>query len=357
MSDTTNAPFLRNVWWQAGWANEIDDNGGILARTIMNEPIVFFRDQAGNIGAVEDRCCHRGAPLSHGNIVEKGLECLYHGLVFDCGGKCVEIPGQDTIPPIANVRSYPVVERQEFIWIWMGDPAKADESKIIDWPFHDGEKKLPHRKATMPIQINYMMMIDNLMDLTHLGYVHRKTIGGDPKTHVNAKMDTTRTDRGVKYVRWMDDCNPPPTYVKGAGFEGKVDRWQEFEYVLPGSVLQWSGALDVGKGARDNREQDGFHLRLFHGITPATETTSYYFWSTANGYRTDDPQATEDMYNEIYPTFVEDVEIMNVQQERINLDPSRPLVGIKADHALVLARRALQQALDDERASMQQAAE
>ena len=357
MSDKTNAPYLRNAWWQAAWAEEIDEHGGKLARTIMDEPIVFFRDMAGKIGAVEDRCCHRGAPLSHGNIVEKGLECLYHGLTFNTEGQCVQIPGQDNIPPSACVKSYPVVERQEFIWIWMGDPAKADESKIVDWPFHDMPDKFPHRKATMPIKINYMMMIDNLMDLTHLGYVHRKTIGGDPKTHVNAKMDTNRTDAGVKYIRWMDDCVPPPTYVRGAGFEGKVDRWQEFEYVLPGSVLQWSGALNVGEGARENREQEGFHLRLFHGITPASATSSYYFWSTANGYRQDDPQATEDMYNEIYPTFVEDVEIMEGQQERLNMNPDRPLIGIKADHALVLARRALQQALDDEQATLQQAAE
>lgn len=357
MSDKTNAPFLRNAWWQGAWADEVDNNKGILGRMIMNEPIVFFRDQSGKMNAIEDRCCHRGAPLSHGNIVEKGLECLYHGLTFDGCGKCVEIPGQDTIPPIAHIKSYPVVEKQGFVWIWMGDAAKADPATTIDWPFHDMPDKFPHRKATMPIKCNYMMMIDNLMDLTHLGYVHRKTIGGDPKTHVNAKMDTHRTETGVKYVRWMDDAMPPPTYVKGAGFKGRVDRWQEFEYVLPGSVLQWSGALDVGKGARENREQDGFHLRLFHGITPATDTSSYYFWSTANGYRQDDPQATEDMYNEIYPTFVEDVEIMEGQQERLNRNPERPLVGIKADHALVLARRALQQALDAEKNPVSHAAE
>ena len=354
MSEKTNAPYLRNAWWQAAWSEELAD--GKLARTIMDEPIVIFRDKDGNIGAIEDRCCHRGAPLSHGTITDKGLECLYHGLTFNTAGKCVDIPGQDSIPPAACVRNYPVVERQQFIWIWMGDPARADEAKILDWPFHDMPDKYPHRKAMMPLASNYMMMIDNLMDLTHLGYVHRKTIGGDPKTHVEAKMDTSRTDTGVKYIRWMENANPPPTYVKGAGFKGKVDRWQEFEYVLPGSVLQWSGALDIGKDARDNREQEGFHLRLFHGITPATATTSYYFWSAANGYRQDDPQATEDMYNEIYPTFVEDVEIMEVQQQRINLDPDRPLLGIKADIALVQARRALKEALEQDQ-PLSQAAE
>jgi len=354
MSDKTNAPFLRNAWWQAGWSDELSE--GLLARTIMNEPIVFFRDAEGKASAVEDRCCHRGAPLSHGTVIDKGLQCRYHGLVFDGRGSCVDIPGQDSIPPMANIKSYPIVERQQFIWIWMGDPARADPAKIPDWPFHDQPDKFPHRKAVMPIQCNYMMMIDNLMDLTHLGYVHTKTIGGNPLSHVNAKMDIERTANGVKYIRWMLNVQPPPTYVKGGGFKGHVDRWQEFEYFLPGSVLQWSGALELGMGAKENRDQEGFHLRLFHGITPATETTSYYFWSAANGYRQDDPAATDELYAEVYPTFIEDVEIMEGQQKRINLDPDRPLVGIKADNALVQARRALKAALEEEQ-QMSRAAE
>ena len=353
--ESVNAPFLRNAWYVGAWSSELES--GLLARTIMNEPIAFFRDASGKVCAIEDRCCHRGAALTDGKVVENGLQCGYHGLVYDGSGKCVEIPGQDSIPPSAKVKSYPVVEQQQFIWIWMGDPALADESKIVDWWFHDRPDQFPHRKAMMPIKCNYLMMIDNLMDLTHLGYVHTKTIGGNPKIHVDARMDISRTETGCKFVRWMHDAVPPPTYVKGAGFKGKVDRWQEFEYIVPGAVRQWSGALDVGKGAEENRMQDGFHLRLFHGITPATENTSYYFWSAANGYRQDDPQATEDMYNEIYPTFIEDVEIMAGQQARLDLDPHRPLLSIKADNALNQARRAFNAALDGEQGLSRAAAE
>lgn len=336
--ETANAPFLRNAWYVAAWDQELAE--GLMGRTIMNEPIAFFRDASGKVCAVEDRCCHRGAALTDGRVTEKGLQCGYHGLVFDGTGKCVEIPGQDTIPPAAKIKHYPVVERQEFIWIWMGDPRLADESMIIDWPYHDDAKTYPHRKAVLPLKANYLMMIDNLMDLTHLGYVHTKTIGGNPKSHVDAKMYVERTERGCKLTRWMMDVLPPPTYLKGVPFEGRVDRWQEFEYVLPGSVLQWSGALDVGKDARENRRQPGVHIHQFHAITPETETTSHYLWSTGIGYRQDDPQAIEDMYNDTYPTFLEDVAILGHQQARIDLDPERPLVNIKADHALQHARRA-----------------
>jgi len=195
------------------------------------------------------------------------------------------------------------------------------------------------------------------MDLTHLGYVHSKTIGGQPSAHVGAEMETGRTERGAYFLRWMMDHNPPPTYVKGAGFDGKVDRWQEFEYVGPSIVLQWSGAIAVGQGAKENRDQDGFHLRILHAATPETDTTFHYFWSTANGYRQDDPQATQDMYDEIFPTFIEDKVIMEAQQDRIDLDPERDLVEIHADSALALARIALDEMIAEDQAAVAQAAE
>ncbi len=348
-------PFIRNAWYIAAWSEELDD--GLLARTIMNEPIVLYRDADGTPGGLEDRCCHRGAPLTHGTIVEAGLECGYHGLTFDTKGNCVRIPGQKNIPPQARVRSYPVVERDQILWIWMGDPARADETLIIDYPYHDQPGEWPHRKAMFPIKANYMLMIDNLMDLTHLGYVHRQTIGGNPGQHVAADMDTRQTDHGAYFIRWMLDHDPPPTYRKGGKFEGKVDRWQEFEYVGPSIVLQWSGALDVGRGAQEDRNKTGFHLRLLHGATPETETSFHYFWSTANGYRQDDPQATQEMYDEIYPTFIEDKEIMEAQQARVNLDPERALVGIHADSALSLARLSLAKLIEEDRNMMAVAAE
>jgi phenylpropionate dioxygenase-like ring-hydroxylating dioxygenase large terminal subunit len=353
--ENANAPFLRNAWYVGAWDQELDK--GILARTIMNEPIAFFRDAQGKVGAVEDRCCHRGAALTDGKVVENGLQCGYHGLVFNGKGQCVEIPGQDAIPPMAHIKHYPVVERQGFLWIWMGDPARADESQIIDWPFHDDQKLYPHRKAYLAIKANYLMMIDNLMDLTHLGYVHSKTIGGNPLSHVNAKMDVVRTEKGCKLTRWMENALPPPTYLKGVPFAGKVDRWQEFEYVLPGSVLQWSGALDVGKGARENRDQYGVHLRLYHAITPETENSSHYLFSVGAHFAQDNPAIVETIFNDTYPTFIEDVEIMNNQQARIDLDPARPLLAIKADNALQHARRAFMAAYEAEQAQMRQAAE
>ncbi|MEC7488797.1 MAG: aromatic ring-hydroxylating dioxygenase subunit alpha [Pseudomonadota bacterium] len=355
MTRKANQPFVRNAWYIAAWSEEIE--AGLLARTIMDQPIVIYRDAKGDVGALEDRCCHRGAPLTHGHIIDQGLQCGYHGLTFDTKGDCVMVPGQKNIPPQAQVRHFPLVERNQILWIWMGDPALADESQIVDYPYHDDSVKWPHRKAMFQINSNYMLMIDNLMDLTHLGYVHGSTIGGDPNQHVAADMETRQTENGAYFIRWMMDHEPPPTYKKGGQFEGKVDRWQEFEYVGPSIVLQWSGALKAGDGAREDRTKEGFHLRLLHAATPETETTFHYFWSSANGYRQSDPAATQEMYDEIYPTFIEDKVIMEAQQERINLNPDRDLVEIHADSALSLARLSLDNLIADDQSHMAQAAE
>ena len=355
MSEDTMAPFLRNAWYVAAWPEEVGDTP--LGRVIMNEPIVLFRDAEGRAAALEDRCCHRGAPLSRGALVAEGIECGYHGLVYDRTGRCVHVPGQDRIADTARVRSYPVVERHQFVWIWMGDPTLADEGAVVDYPYHDQPERWPHRRAMFRIAANYMMMIDNLMDLSHLGYVHGRTIGGSPMAHSTAEMKVERTGTGVRLTRDMRGMPPPPTFEKAVGFKGPIDRRQELEYIAPAAVVQWAGAVDAGKDVEDENDPGGFRARLFHGTTPETEASFHYFWSAAVGYRTDDLQAVNDFFEEIQATFLEDKAITEAQQARIALEPNRKLVTIHADNAVVAARRHLQRLLDAASAAQSIAAE
>ena len=132
-----------------------------------------------------------------------------------------------------------------------------------------------------------------------------------------------------------------------------TDPWRK----APCLVLQYTGAIDAGKGAKQNQKQPGFHSHILHCATPETDTTAFYIFAAANGYRTDDPQATEDFYNELIPTFIEDTTMMSHQQSRIDLDPERPLVNIKSDAALVHARRAFAAAYEAEQKLRPQAAE
>jgi len=238
--------LVRNAWYIAAWADELKD--APVARRICNDPLVLFRDASGRGAALADRCCHRAAPLHRGTLVGAGIQCGYHGLVFDGSGRCVGIPGQKLIPQDARVRSYPVVEKDQLVWVWMGEAALADPAKIVDFPFHNDAAKWPNKHDVYAIKGNYMLMVDNLMDLTHLGYLHAKTIGGNPVTHVEAEMKTVRTPTGLKFTRWMRNSSPPPSYVKAAGFQGRIDRCQEFEFVAPSTILQWTGATDAGQG-------------------------------------------------------------------------------------------------------------
>ena len=338
--------FIRNAWYIAAWADEVGQ--APLARTILNEAIVLYRDMSGKVGALEDRCCHRGTPLRFGEVVEGGLQCGYHGLVFDCSGSCVSIPGQAKIPAKARVRSYPIIEKDEFLWIWMGDAEDANTAKIVDYPFHNDHGKWPHKQEVYHIKAGYKLMVDNLMDMTHLGYVHKKTIGGNPKIHVSAQMVMTPKESGLHYIRWMLDCDPPPTYKKAVSFKDRVDRWQEFEFIAPGSIVQWSGALDVGMGAQQSRDQDGgFSLRLFHGLTPETETSCFYFWSAANGYRQNEPEATQQLFTEISTAFMEDKAIVEGQQAMLEATGEDRLVDIVSDSARIHMRRTLDRLQND----------
>ncbi|HSV44483.1 MAG TPA: Rieske 2Fe-2S domain-containing protein, partial [Ramlibacter sp.] len=106
--------FIRNNWYVAAWPHELDKNT-LVARTLLGDPVVLYRQADGRPAALEDRCCHRALPLSRGDIVGNHLQCGYHGLQYDCNGRCVKIPGQDTIPAAARVRSYPVADRDEVV--------------------------------------------------------------------------------------------------------------------------------------------------------------------------------------------------------------------------------------------------
>ena len=109
--------FLKNYWYVAAIDHEVSRTP--MRRIICNEPVVIYRTEDGMPVALEDRCAHRHLPLSMGKLKGDILECLYHGLCFDRTGACIKVPGQETIPPSARVRAYPMVERYHWLWIWI----------------------------------------------------------------------------------------------------------------------------------------------------------------------------------------------------------------------------------------------
>lgn len=318
--------FLTDIWYVAGWASELEP-GQRVARTILDTPLVLFRTQGGDVSALEDRCCHRAMPLSEGMVVGDTIRCAYHGLEFATSGACVRIPAQDKIPATARVRRYPLVEKDALLWIWMGDVEKADPAHIPDHPYHR-DPAWSWRSAHYDVQGNWQLLVDNLMDLSHLPYIHPLTIGGNPELHFKTPTQATRLPDGVRVERRMPSSVPPPTYVAAAGFKGLVDRWQEIEF-HPLFIRIHTGACDEGTGAYDGDRSHGFSMLGFHGITPETGSTTHYFWSMAtNIVEGDIPDL---VFEQTARTFKEDQLVLEMQQKRIAREPDRPMLDIASD--------------------------
>jgi phenylpropionate dioxygenase-like ring-hydroxylating dioxygenase large terminal subunit len=329
--------FLRNFWYVAAYDHEVARQP--VGRTILGERIVFFRKEDGTPIALEDRCVHRHLPLSMGKLVGDRLQCHYHGLRYDCTGHCVEVPGQDTVPPGARVKAYPVVERYHWLWIWMGDPALADPAKITDFHWFD-DPAWGAKGSYLHVQANWQLIVDNLLDLTHLAFVHETTIGNSALVD-NANVKVTRTPENVTVTRWIINSPAPPTFVKAGGFTAPVDRWQIIDFTPPAFLRLDVGATPTGTGAPQGKRVGGISMRNLNAITPETETTSHYFWGQAHDWDVRNRSLTDMLLDQITTAFKEDVAVFEAQQRNMTVLPNAPQIDINADVGLIQARRIL----------------
>jgi len=341
--------FLRNYWYVVATDSEIGRKP--FRRIIMNEPIVFYRTEDGTPVALEDRCPHRRLPLSMGKLVgDDVLQCYYHGLRFDRTGACVRVPGQDMIPSGARVKTYPVADRYKWLWVWMGDPALADPAKIPDYHWFD-DPNWGAKSDYLYAQCNWQLVNDNLLDLTHLAFVHETTIGNMALVE-HAAVRVQRTPHGVQVTRWIIDQPAPPAFVKIGGFTGNVDRWQIIDYTPPSYIRLDVGATPTGTGAPEGRRVGGIQMRNLNAMTPETETTTHYFWGQAHDFQPHNAEMTERVFQQIKTAFLEDVSVFTMQQTNIGLDPDAPQVDINADSGGIQARRINDRLYQDEQATM-----
>jgi vanillate O-demethylase monooxygenase subunit len=340
--------FLRNYWYVAAMDHEVGRKP--FGRIILGEPVVFFRTENGTPVALEDRCPHRRLPLSMGKLVgDAVLQCHYHGLRFDRTGQCVRVPGQDLIPPAAKVKTYPVIERYKWLWIWMGDPALADPSMIVDYHWFD-DPDWGAKSDYLHAECNWQLVNDNLLDLTHLAFVHETTIGNMALVE-HAAVRVQRTPNGVQVTRWIIDQPAPPAFVKIGGFSGNVDRWQIIDYTPPSFIRLDVGATPTGTGAPEGRRVGGIQMRNLNAMTPETESTTHYFWGQAHDFQPRNAEVTERVFQQIKTAFLEDVAVFSAQQKLIALDPDAPTIDINADSGGIQARRIVDRLYKEEQAA------
>ncbi len=364
MQPTTDIP--RNQWYVAAYSREI--GAGLFARTICGEPIVFYRRQAGSptgvagsgstgvagtgpVVALADRCVHRRFPLSLGSLVDDQVVCGYHGFTYDCSGTCVAVPGQQRVPPKARVAAYPVVERDTFVWVWIGDPDRADATAVprAPWLAADGWTAV---SGMEPLAARHALLLDNLMDLSHETYLHGGYIGTPEVAQTPIEWEVEDDPDGgagvVRVSRHMADAACPPFYARSTGLSGRITRWQDIEFHPPCLYLLHSRVAPVGVGPRpDGTDPDARHLEIVYALTPETAHSTHDFWAVARDFALDDVSVSDFLAENNRAVVRQDVACLDILEDvmRTETDGGQEL-SIKIDSGGLAARRLMRRLVD-----------
>jgi phenylpropionate dioxygenase-like ring-hydroxylating dioxygenase large terminal subunit len=298
-------PYLRNIWYVAGHTEELDQ--GPIGRTYLDEPVVIYRTEGGQVVALDDRCPHRFASLHSGKVIGEAIQCPYHGLRFDGSGACVAAPSGDRPPPRARLRAYPVVDRHSLLWIWMGDAARADPALIPDYSDRD-DPSTAWFTGVLHCRANYQLMVDNLLDLTHAEFLH-PFLSSEGWSHRNKQTVKQEGDQiTILNVAEQDNILPFARQLKPdmgtIGTTIHTERWDAPSLVRL-SVDYYSG-------------DEKLLTPSAHMLTPETERSTHYF---IRGGQTIDPAnfaLTQGSREAVLAVFrTEDIPLIEAQQRNL----------------------------------------
>ncbi|GAB7545171.1 Rieske 2Fe-2S domain-containing protein [Cupriavidus sp. 8B] len=357
--------FIRDAWYMVGWAQDFPE-AKLVPFTLLSEKLVIFRKSDGSLAALADRCSHRLAPLSLGRLECDQIRCMYHGLKFDSKGCNTEVPFGGRASPTMNVRSYPIAERHSGVWVWMGETEKADVDQIP--PFvgvdHPDWALAPGR---MDYKANYRLVNDNLLDLSHVTFVHKDSFlsgrGYNPKTIDAARPTVSALPNGVQVQRLASSV--PVVQFLAHRFEPGLmcDQVMRYDFLLPGVFLMRhtmypEGALARAKalGLPDGTvsETPLYDQFTCQAVTPITETSTCYFWAFGPWERA---REDKDLFATLgIQAFEEDRMMVEGQQEIIDGSPGERMKLLAMDGAAVIYGRLEAQRMEAGRTDAQLAA-
>jgi vanillate O-demethylase monooxygenase subunit len=344
--------FLRNVWYPAAWEREIGQSP--YAARLLGEEVAIFRRGDGSYAAMEDACPHRKLPLSMGRVKDDELECGYHGLTFDCSGLCVKAPTNNGVVPDVRLRTYPVQARYGLVWMWMGDSALADPAKIFHVEHWDDPAWGTTTGDDMVIDCNYLLITDNLLDPSHVAWVHPSSFAGQGSD--DTPMETTvREDGGpedgVTVWRWMMDTPAAPFYAPYLPFEGNTDRKQQYEVRYPSLCLVKAFFSPAGTGGENQPiHPDTFIMDSYNFLTPIDEHTTRYFWFQQRNVHPNDEEVSVRFAASVRGAFEEDKAIL-APMYRGMTKATTPTINLRSDAGGVRFRRRLNQMIQAEQAA------
>ena len=329
--------FICNEWYGVAWSEDIGRQ--LTARTVLGEPLVFYRTQGGRVAALLDRCPHRSSPLSRGVLKQDTVECGYHGLTFDSAGVCVRVPGQSRVPAAARVRTFPVTEKYGLVWIWPGDPAVASQSEIAECPYY-GESGWARVRGHTRFACNYQTVLENLIDPAHPSFVHKGTIGNAAAEDV--PIASEECGDTVTAGRWINDAPAVPMMQRYGKFKGNVDRWQFYHVKTPSVSRTDSGCLVAGLPHGDEQKASApYRVLSYAAVTPETDRVTHYFWYQTRNYGVDDETVTREVAEMFEVTFEEDKAILEGIQKNEDTYGRLDSFSIASDTGVMRMRRIL----------------
>ena len=333
---------VRNGWYVLAFAQDLKQE--LVSRWLLNEPVVLYRKQDGQPVALSGLCPHRFFPLGKSKLHDDSITCGYHGFEFDSQGACTKIPGQDNIPSTCKLRNYPVAEHGMWIWVWAGDVDKADRSLLPDLV------EISYERAgftAMPFYLNeikarYQLLNDNLLDLSHLAFLHAGSIG--VMANATEPEELTEAPGVIRSRRRMKNSPAPPVVKTTFGYEGLIDQVNGMDFYAPGLH---AGFADMFYP--DGHPQAGQLLRksqVFHAVTPATRNRCYYFFGMAS----DSVAQMELMKEYLKKTVAEDIDASEAIEHMLGIhgEPIREVVKF-SDRNTVRGRLLLQKMMEAER--------
>ena len=328
------ASYVLDTWYPLTWSRNVGRE--LSAHRIVERDVVLYRTEAGAVVAMEDACPHRLLPLSMGKLKGDAIECGYHGLTFDCAGRCTRVPGQDMIPGNAVVTTYPVRENMGLVWIWMGDPARAASVPVFDLPqYHDPAWSAVEGDA-LRIQANYLNLADNLCDPAHVSFVHLSTLGNAASEDIPVHHE--ELDGRIVTWRWIVDAPPIPLFAKYGNFSGNVDRWHYYHYHAPSIAIIDFGSAATGTGAPEGRRDDCMQIYACHFMTPVDQHTSIDHWLHVKNF-TADADTNAALSADFRVAFAEDKAILEAIECNEKRFAARKTIKIAIDAAPRRMRR------------------
>lgn len=331
--------FLRGSWYVFGWSDEVAEVEVPVGRVMLGEPVLVWRTPEGDLVAMQNRCPHRHAPLAMGRVEGGVLQCMYHGMRFDPAGRCVAVPGMDS-PPDAGVRTFPVAEKDDWIWVWMGAAEAADAGLIPD-AYGLRDPMRPMRHGRIDYDAHYQLVHDNLCDLSHLDFVHETTLR--PATGAFWSQSAPRVtthERGIRIQRWFEGAELPARPGQ------RTDTWSDYRFVVPGVFIMRSMRFPPGTAAACGHGDPAGRTPLSENIeqqavTPISATRTSYFFATGLVNRPGTHALDIDSRMDVVrAAFEEDRRIIEAQQRIRDLTPDdEKMVFLPQDKGPFLMRQ------------------